>query len=92
MQTEYFAFNNSSEREQVEKVSEVFPNIGVPVFPETLVVESVDLSDLSALVVASEDGHSVLESDFETHEQSDCLHRVVASVHIVSHEQIVSVG
>ena len=38
---------------------EVFPDIGVSVFPQTFVVKSVDLSDLTGLVVPSQDGDAL---------------------------------
>ena len=43
-------------------------------------------------MIASEDGDAVLEAHFEAYEQGHCLHRVVASVHVVPHEQVVGVG
>ena len=38
---------------------EVFPDIGVSVFPQTFVVKSVDLRDLTGLVVPSQDGDAL---------------------------------
>jgi len=42
-------------------------------------------------VVASENGDSVLEADLVAHQQGYCLHRVIAPVHVISHEQIIRV-
>ena len=50
------------------------------------------MSDLSALVVASKDGESVFEADFQRNEESYSLDRVVATVDVVTHEQVVGVG
>ena len=50
------------------------------------------LSDLSGLVVTSEDSESVLEADLESDEESDSLDGVVATINIIAHEQVVGVG
>ena len=50
------------------------------------------MGDLSALVIPAEDCDSVAVPDFECHQESDRLHRVVPSINIVSHEQVVGVG
>ena len=50
------------------------------------------MGDLSALVVASEDGKSILEADLQCDEKSYSLDRVVATVDVIAHEQVVRVG
>lgn len=57
-----------SEGEVIEQVCEVFPNVGVAVFSEALVVEAIHLCDLSALVVPSEDCDALPETHLkQTH-------------------------
>lgn len=51
------------ERQVVEQVCEVLPHVGVAVLPQALVVEAVDLRDLPRLVVPSQDGDSLLETN-----------------------------
>lgn len=46
--------NDGREWQVVEAIREVLPYVRVAVFPQTLVEETVDLSDLAALVVAPE--------------------------------------
>ena len=46
MEAEDFIFNNSSERKQVKKVSEVFPNISIAVFPQAFIIKTVHLRNL----------------------------------------------
>lgn len=53
------------ERQVVEQVCEVLPDVGVAVLPQTLVVEAVDLRDLPRLVVPSQDGDSLRETDLK---------------------------
>jgi hypothetical protein len=40
-------------------------------------------------VVASKNRQSISESDLQTHEQCNCLNRVISSVNIISHEQVI---
>lgn len=49
------------------------------------------LSDLSGLVVTSEDGDSILEADLKGHQEGHGLDRVVSSINVVAHEEVVGV-
>lgn len=92
VQTEDLVFNESSEGEVVEEVGEVFPHVCIAVFAKALVVEAVDLGDLTRLVVSTENGYAVTVAELEGNQQSDGLNRVVTTVDIVTHEQVVGVG
>lgn len=74
MEAEDLLFNYCCEGQVIEEVGEVFPHIGVSVLAEALVVETIDLGDLARLVVASEDGDSVLEADLQADEQGHGLY------------------
>lgn len=91
METEYGIVYNSCEREVVKQLSEVDPHIGVSVLAETLVVEAIDLSDLSHLVVSSQDSKAILESHFQGDQKSNSFDRVVPTVDIIAHEEVVSI-
>lgn len=54
--------------------------------------KDVHLSDLATLVVSSQNGDTVTVSDLEGNKQGDSLHRVVATINVVAHEEVVSVG
>ena len=47
---------------------------------------NLHLGDLSALVVASENGKSILEADLQSNEKGNSLDWVVATVDIIAHE------
>ena len=64
MQTENLIFNNSCKRQIVEKVCEELPYVCVAILAHTFVVETINLSDLSAFVVASENGDSLSVAHF----------------------------
>lgn len=59
MDCEYFPIDEGSEGQIVEHISAVPPNINRPVFLDTLVVKPVALSNLSALVVASDQSYPI---------------------------------
>jgi hypothetical protein len=84
VETEDLVVDESGEREVVEEVCKVLPNVGVAVLAQALVVEAVDLCDLAGLVIASEDGDAPGVSDFEGNEQSYGLDRVVSSINVVT--------
>jgi hypothetical protein len=91
MEAEDSVVDNSCERKVVEQLSEVNPDIGVTVLPQALVIETVDLGDLTDFMVTSENSQSVLEAHLQSNEQRYGLDRVVATINIISHEQVVGV-
>lgn len=42
-------------------------------------------------MVSSQDGNSILESDFESDKESDSLNWIVTPIYIVSHKQVVGI-
>ena len=42
-------------------------------------------------MVASEDGESILEANFERDEKSDSLDGIVSTINVIAHEQVVRV-
>jgi hypothetical protein len=73
MEAENLIFNHSCEWQVVEEFCELFPDVCVAVLPQTFIIKSVYLGDLSALVVASEDGKSILEADLQSNEKGNSL-------------------
>lgn len=84
--------NQGGEGQVVEEIGEELPHVRIPVLPQTLVVEPVHLRDLSTLVVASQDRHTVSVANLQRDEEGDRLDTVVSSVDVVSHEEVVGVG
>ena len=92
MQTEDLIVDQRRQGQIIEQVREKLPNVGIPILSQTLVVEPINLGDLPRLVVTPEDGHSISVTEFQGDEQGDGLDRVVASVDVVAHEEVVGVG
>ena len=51
MKTKQFILNETGQRKVVEYVSEVLPDVGVPILAETLVVKAIDLGNRPCLVI-----------------------------------------
>lgn len=84
VETEDLVVDESGEWEIVEEVGEVLPNVRVSVLAEALVVESVDLGDLTGLVVSTEDSDALWVADLKGNEEGDSLNGVVSTVDIVA--------
>lgn len=92
MQAEYLSINEGGEGQIVEQIGKVFPHIRIAIFAQTFVVEAVHLSNLSRLVIATQDGDSFTITDLESDQQRHRLHRIVTAIDIVAHEQVICVG
>lgn len=74
METEYLVFNESSKGKVIEEIRKIFPNIGVAIFTQTLIIESIYLRDLSGLVVSSENRYALRVADLQAHQKRDRFH------------------
>jgi hypothetical protein len=54
--------------------------------------KNLHLCDLTAFVIATKNGDAILVSTLESDQQSDGLDRIVATVDVVTHEEVVGVG
>lgn len=64
MNTEDAIIDNGGEREVIEDVSAVSPYIERAVLSQAFIVKSVDLGDLSALVVSPDECYEIGIADF----------------------------
>lgn len=92
MKTENLIVNQGGKRQVVEQVCEVFPDIGIAVLAEALVVKAIHLGDLARLVVTTEDGNALGVSDFESDQEGHSLNGKVASIDIVSYKESVYIA
>lgn len=69
----HLIFNKSCEWQIVEEISEVSPNVGVAILPQTLVVEAVYLGDLPGLVITTQNSDTITVAQFEGHKKGDSL-------------------
>ena len=91
MKAENVSLNDSGQWQVIEETCEVLPNIGITVLSEALVIETIHLGDLLALMVSSEDSDSAWVPNLKGDQKGDSLDWVVASINVISHEEIVIV-
>ena len=91
MQAENLVLNNCCEWKIIKELGEAFPDVGSAILTKAFIVEPINLSDLSGLMVASEDGYAIRVAYFESNQKSDGFNTIVSSVNIVSHKKIVGV-
>ena len=84
--------NQRCERHVVKEVGENLPHVGVAVLAQALVVKAVDLRDLPRLVVAAQQEDAVAVPHLERDQQRHRLDRVIATVDVVAHEEVIGVG
>lgn len=88
MDAEDAIVDDGGEREVIEDVSAVSPNIERAVLPQAFIVKSVDLGDLPALVVSPDQRDQVGIADFIGEEQQKGLNAVEAPVHEIAQEKV----
>jgi hypothetical protein len=65
VQTEDLILNNCSKWQVIKQIGQEFPNVCIAVLSHALIIEAVNLGDLSAFVVTSQNRKSVWVSHFE---------------------------
>jgi len=91
MHTEHASVDNGAEREVVEDLAAVAPDVRGAVLALAFVVEAVHLRDLPRLVVAPDERDAVWVPHFVREQEEERLDGVEASVHEVAHEEVVGV-
>ena len=61
----HLSFNECRQWQVIKQVGEVLPHVRIAVLAQTLVVESIHLSNLSALVVTTQDSNTIFEPDLQ---------------------------
>jgi hypothetical protein len=90
MKAEDLAIDQGCEREVVEEIGEVFPDIGIPIFAEALVIEAIDLSDLTGFMVTTQNGNALWVADLKGDKESDGFNGIVTAINIVTFRRMRS--
>jgi len=84
VKTENLVVDKRSQGKVVEEVRETFPDVRIPVFAQAFVVETIDLGNLSGLVVSSKNCNALRVANLESDQESDGLDGEVSSIDIVA--------
>ena len=74
MNAEDLTFNDGTDAKIVENLSAVLPRVGISVLSNRLVIEAVDSSNLSSLMVSSEQSDVSWVLEFEAKQKLECFH------------------
>ena len=91
MHGEDLLVDNGGNGQAVEAIGKSLPELDI-VATLALIVESVDTVDRGAFVVAAEDEEVFGIFDLVRKQQADGLERLLATVDIVSKEQVICLG
>lgn len=91
MHSENLLINNSGNGKAVETIGKSFPQLNI-VATLALIVETVDAVDGGTLVVTSQDEKVLRVLDFVGEQKADCLERLLASVYVVTQEEVIGLG
>ena len=73
MHTKDPPIHDCSQTKIIEHFTTISPHRCAPKFPQTLVVESVNLSDLTGFVITPDEGYTIWITDFEGEEEEEGL-------------------
>jgi predicted transposase YbfD/YdcC len=83
--------NKARKWQVVEHFGAVPPHVYAAVLAQALIIESVNLSNLTALVIAPDEAHTTWEAHLKDKEQQEAFDAVVPSVNEVPHEDVIRV-
>ena len=92
MDAEYLLVYYGCQGQVIEDVSTVSPNIQRTIFSQALVVESINLSYLSAFVVASDESNEVGVSNFVGQKKEKGFNTVESSIYEISKKEVANSG
>ena len=92
MHAEKTIVHERSERQAVEYLHTVPPHVDRAIFPKTIIVKTIHLTDLATLVIAAQKRDAVRVANFQAEEQQARLHTVIATIHIIPHKEVVYTG
>lgn len=92
MDAEDLVVNDGGQAQVVKDLSAVSPHIYRAVLLQALIVKSIHLSNLSGLMVATNQGNAIGVSHFQCKQQKESLNTIVSSINEVSKEKVVGVG
>ena len=67
----------------------MYPNIRITILSKAFIVKAINLGDLTNFVVSSKNSEPVFEANFKGYEERYCFNRIITSVDIIAHENII---
>ena len=92
MHAENLTLNDRRERQVVEQGTTHIPHVCIAVLLQAFVVKAIALGHRSRLVVPPQESDPVPVAHFQRNQQTKRLDACMAAIHVVTHEDIASVG
>lgn len=89
--TENLVVDDCRQAQVVEDLRAVSPHIYRAILLQALVIESVHLSNLSRLMVSTNQGNAIGVSHFQCQKQQKGLNTIVSSINEVSKEEVIGI-
>ena len=90
MYTENPIINNSSKRQKIEYFCAKPPNINRSILPQTLIIKSINLSNLSTLMISPNQSNLIPIPNLQRQKQKESLYRMEPPIDEITHENIIS--
>lgn len=84
MNAKHSSIHYRSQTEIIKHLATIPPHTSTAILPQTLVIESIDLGDLSRLMITPDECYSIRITHFEGEEKEESLDTVESSVYVVS--------
>ena len=88
MDTENFSFNKSTNSKVIKNFSAIFPWIGVSIFSDGFIIESINSCDLSCFMVSSQKCDVLGVFKLKTQQKLECLNWIESSINEITHENV----
>lgn len=85
MNAKHTAIHDGTQSEIIEYLTAPPPDVVASVLPLTLVVEAVDLCDLSRFMIPADEGDSFWVANFESEQEEECFDGVEAAIYEVTY-------
>jgi len=92
VKAEDLAFDDGGEGQVVKEFSECFPDVSITVLSQALIIETIDLNNLSKLIITSKNNESIKITNLKNNKKNNNLHKIISSINIITHKKIISVG
>lgn len=91
MNAEYFLVDDGSEGKISKDFNDPIPNFMIPILSKDLVIEAISASQRCSFMISPQKDVGKRSQAFERKEVADCLDGVIASIDVISQEDVVAV-
>ena len=88
MQTEYLLINDCTQPQIVKDFGAILPRLSIAILLHNLVIKPILLTNSATFVIASQQCDTRWIFDLQAQQELKCLHRVVASIDVITHKDV----